>query len=132
MKHGRVPSSESAAALLFFKRKLRMHGIVVDASYLDAGTSALADSVRDGCSRGVNHGHQPHEGQVFKGEIDIIGVELESGWELFRGKILVCEACNENDNSIGLDQRYFVRIKSAKVAASFDLKQSTHYCRGVL
>lgn len=55
--------------------------------YLDARTAALAHGVRHGSPGRVDHGHEPHEAELLRGEVQLVRVKLEAPRKLPRGQI---------------------------------------------
>uniref|UniRef100_A0A8C3UUC9 Uncharacterized protein n=1 Tax=Catharus ustulatus TaxID=91951 RepID=A0A8C3UUC9_CATUS len=55
-------------------------------SHLDARAPALAHGVGYGGAGGVDHGHEPHEAQIGRGEIQLVRIEPEPAGKLVRGR----------------------------------------------
>ena len=65
--------------------------------YLDAGAPALAHGVGHRRAGGVDHGHDAHEAEVVRGEVDLVGVEGKVLGELLVGKVVVAEAWRDEE-----------------------------------
>ena len=76
---------------LFWARRYRSFK-TQESRYLDASAPALAHSVGDGGSGGVDHGHEAYEAQLLRGEVHLLRVEGEPLWELIVGKVVMAEA----------------------------------------
>ena len=63
--------------------------------HLDPSTPAFPHSIGHGGTRRVNHGHESHEAQVFRGEVNLFGVKLEALRKLVIRQVQVTEACEE-------------------------------------
>ena len=61
---------------------------------LDPGTPALADRVRDGWSRRIDHRHEPDEAESVQGKVFRLGVEWKPVWVIVGWKQVIAEAEN--------------------------------------
>uniref|UniRef100_A0A4W3JN49 Uncharacterized protein n=1 Tax=Callorhinchus milii TaxID=7868 RepID=A0A4W3JN49_CALMI len=68
------------------------HSMTESNVYLDASAPTFAHSIRDGCTRWVNHGHQPHKAKFAGGKVHSVRVKLITTWIVSLGEILVTKS----------------------------------------
>uniref|UniRef100_A0A8C5SRJ5 Uncharacterized protein n=1 Tax=Laticauda laticaudata TaxID=8630 RepID=A0A8C5SRJ5_LATLA len=68
-------------------------------AYLDPSTSTLPHGIRHGGSRGVNHGHEPHEAEVGDREVDLVRVKLEAAGKLVFRQVEQAETLRGGDEA---------------------------------
>lgn len=58
---------------------------------LDSGAPALADCIRHGSTRRVNHGHETDKAELLGGEVHLFCIKGKALWELVVGQVEVAE-----------------------------------------
>jgi len=84
-------------------------------AHLDAGGAALAHGVGHGGARRVDHGHEAHEAQVVRLEVNVVRVERKALRELVLGQEDVAETWEEEEKEEEAEEEVVVVVEEEEV-----------------